>query len=662
MREHDAVSVLVVEDEEIHRELVAERLSESAQGFDLVFADSCSAAMSKLATQAFQCVLLDHNLPDGTGADFLEHAQYHLLTTPVVAFSTSADPEVALSEFRGGCVAFICKRDAFANDALARTLCDAVQKFRLRAAIEQAGSSANLVAKAGELLRFDDKKLTDVEPTVQDKLQLIYETAVCTTDDGVLLVERRRRVLYANAGFRRLLGLTSVDELPGHPLTTVEDIFTAESVVAFRNRAAKRNRYELTLQSIAGSAVPVLVSESPLGEDGVLCTLSSLREIKAQQRELEAKNRKLSELYDMGNLFVDNVSHEFRTPLTVIKGFAEVIAQGIAGPVTDEQNEYLQTILDRTRDLAQMVDDLLDTSKLRARSLRVDRRGQRIQGVFAAIRPGIEQKAKANQIAVREELSDQLPLVYADGEKVGRIILNLVVNAIKFSPEDSEVVIWARQESDLEVTIGVSDQGAGISESNLSAIFERFRQVGDPQRSSTKGFGLGLNIANELVALNLGSMHVESELGKGSTFSFTLPVDDPSIILRKLLDRPREAAEEGSRVVALRVRSTSSNGNIDVLLAYLASNTYPMDLIFEDKKNESILLVGLSTDPDGWRERLHGMVASFVESTTAGERSAFEAQVINSWPYPEQGELARSELMRVLRKGRVHAEEDSDHR
>jgi len=112
--------------------------------------------------------------------------------------------------------------------------------------------------------------------------------------------------------------------------------------------------------------------------------------------ELERKERRLAELNEMANRFVDNVSHEFRTPLTVIKGYSEVIETGLAGPVNDQQREFLRTVLDRTRDLAQMVDDLLDTSRLRAGHLRVDRRPTRINRILTTLRTTIQAKAQAN--------------------------------------------------------------------------------------------------------------------------------------------------------------------------------------------------------------------------------------------------------------------------
>jgi CheY-like chemotaxis protein len=117
------------------------------------------------------------------------------------------------------------------------------------------------------------------------------------------------------------------------------------------------------------------------------------------------------------------------------------------------------------------------------------------------------------------------------------VIINLAVNAIKFTPEGGSVNIWATAEDGDDVTIGITDSGPGISQENLAIIFDRFQQVDQNLRASTKGFGLGLNIAKELVALNLGRINVESEVGAGSTFAFTVPKYEPRIVLERYLDR-----------------------------------------------------------------------------------------------------------------------------
>jgi hypothetical protein len=263
-----------------------------------------------------------------------------------------------------------------------------------------------------------------------------------------------------------------------------------------------------------------------------------LEQLKSANATLEQKNDRLAELYNLAQQFVENVSHEFRTPLTVIREFTSIIRDGLDGPVTPKQAEHLEKVLHRTDDLALMVDDMLDISKLEAGLLGVWRRPCRVDEMIETVRGLVKGRSDSKHITLETTADTDLPLVFCDEEKARRVIVNLAVNAIKFTPEGGAVEIWAHvTQDDGDITIGVTDTGPGLSAENLSVIFERFRQVDHGLRSSTKGFGLGLNIAKELVALNLGQIKVKSEIGAGSTFSFTLPKFEPRILLERYLKR-----------------------------------------------------------------------------------------------------------------------------
>jgi signal transduction histidine kinase len=265
-----------------------------------------------------------------------------------------------------------------------------------------------------------------------------------------------------------------------------------------------------------------------------------LDELKSVNAMLEQKNTRLAQLYDMAQQFVENVSHEFRTPLTVIREFTSIIRDGLDGPVTPKQAEHLEKVIHRTDDLALMVDDMLDISKLEAGLLGVWRRPCRVDELIETVRSLVKGRADSKQISLAISAGADLPLVFCDEEKARRVIINLAVNAVKFTPAGGTVEIWAQGGKEGgDITIGVTDTGPGLSPENRSIIFERFRQVDQGLRSSTKGFGLGLNIAKELVALNLGQINVQSEIGAGSTFSFTLPKFEPRVLLDRYIERIR---------------------------------------------------------------------------------------------------------------------------
>ncbi len=279
-----------------------------------------------------------------------------------------------------------------------------------------------------------------------------------------------------------------------------------------------------------------------------------LQELQTARDLLERKNRRLSKLYRTAHRFVDNVSHEFRTPLTVVKEYVSIMRDGLLGPLNEEQRRFLDIVNDRADDLNHMVDDMLDVSKMEAGILSVYRSTQHLAEVVNHVSVGLQRRAALKDVELTIEIDEQLPPIYCDGEKVGRVIVNLVVNAIKFCGNPGQVRLAARLDCQRrEVVVSVTDNGPGIHKKDLKVIFRRFKQLGSNPRGSTKGFGLGLSIAHELVALNLGEMSVESVLGQGSEFSFTVPLDEPAAIVRRFFDRFPRSQAEGSRLSLIRV-------------------------------------------------------------------------------------------------------------
>ncbi len=267
---------------------------------------------------------------------------------------------------------------------------------------------------------------------------------------------------------------------------------------------------------------------------------------------LKKKNQELSDLYETAHQFVDNVSHEFRTPLTVIREFSSILADGLAGDLNEEQQKYLGIVLNRTDDLGLMIDDMLDISKIEAGLLGVFRRKVTVGDIIERVRITLERKSLNFEVGLEFDIQDETCCVFCDPENIARVIINLGVNAIKFSGKNGHVKIWAMLNiAGSQIEIGVTDNGPGISTEDMQVIFDRFKQVGKITKSSTKGFGLGLNIAQELVRLNLGSMSVKSDLGSGSTFSFDIPVFNLGIIVKKYVEHIERVADGSSGQVAL---------------------------------------------------------------------------------------------------------------
>ncbi len=319
------------------------------------------------------------------------------------------------------------------------------------------------------------------------------------------------------------------------------------------------------------------------------------RQLAAANSLLEQKNAELEKLCDTAQKFVDNVSHEFRTPLTVIKEYLSLLREGVVGktPLDAEQCRFLDIACDRADDLNTMVDDMLDVSKLESGLLVAWRKPCRLEDIVAGVQPTLEKKAQVKGVDVQIDLDGGLPEIFCDEEKVRRVMINLLINAIKFCGDQGRVRLWARRDDlDRNVVVGVTDNGPGIDRDHLQAIFQRFKQVGLKTRGTSKGFGLGLNIAKELVDLNFGELKIESQVGHGSCFSFTLPQNDPVEITQRYLDQQQRAGL-AQHVSLLRAHVDESDvhqlgGELDVLLHYLLSGN---DLLIPASAGSWLLLV-----------------------------------------------------------------------
>ena len=380
--------------------------------------------------------------------------------------------------------------------------------------------------------------------------------------------------------------------------------------------------------------------------------------LKDAQSRLERKNRRLAELRENAERFVDDVSHEFRTPLTVIKEFTSILAEGLSGPLTKEQAEYLAVMGKAVEDLTRMVNDLLDSSRLESSLRRVDRRRCKVAEIIRSVRPMLSKSAKARNIRIVEAVAPKVSDVFADEEKVGRILVNFVVNALKFSAADTQVTLWARERSQGLVEIGVTDQGRGMSAEDLKVIFARFKRVGNTAGLSTRGFGLGLHIAKELVWLNLGKVHVESAPGKGSTFSFTLPKCSRKAILESYFGQLDSPTEE-TIVSALVVTLDEDGRSLDEVRDLLVSESRPMDLVLRDEKAHRLVLLGWTDVPEDWARRLQTARSESMKDNQCLPIPSMRITPVGSWPCPAKSEEAMDVALNLLSGRTLCGQEDS---
>jgi signal transduction histidine kinase/putative methionine-R-sulfoxide reductase with GAF domain len=299
-------------------------------------------------------------------------------------------------------------------------------------------------------------------------------------------------------------------------------------------RALRSNSFLLLPMIARGRCVGVLSADNKLSSRKILPQTVELlqtfashaavaienarlfREIEEKGRQLEVANRHKSE-------FLANMSHELRTPLNAIIGFSEVLLQRMFGELNAKQEEYLQDVLSSGKHLLSLISDILDLSKIEAGRMELELTAFELPLALDNAMTLVRERANRHGIALGLELDPRVGKFVGDERKIKQVLLNLLSNAVKFTPEGGKIVLRAVP-ADGTVEISVSDTGIGIAREDQEAIFEEFRQVGADYSRKREGTGLGLTLARKFVELHGGRMWVKSELGKGSTFTFSLPV------------------------------------------------------------------------------------------------------------------------------------------
>jgi signal transduction histidine kinase len=253
--------------------------------------------------------------------------------------------------------------------------------------------------------------------------------------------------------------------------------------------------------------------------DQAVITIENVRlfnEIQEKSRQLEVANRHKSE-------FLANMSHELRTPLNAIIGFSEVLDERYFGELNPKQAEYVKDIHGSGKHLLQLINDILDLSKIEAGRMELEVGDFDLPAALQNAMTLVRERAQRHGIALGLDVDPTLGSFRADERKFKQIMLNLLSNAVKFTPEGGKVSVAAKLNGSA-VEVSVSDTGVGIAPEDQAIVFEEFRQVGRDYTRKAEGTGLGLALTRRFVELHGGAISLSSALGKGSTFTFTLPI------------------------------------------------------------------------------------------------------------------------------------------
>lgn len=325
--------------------------------------------------------------------------------------------------------------------------------------------------------------------------------------EGVAVVAADERILYCNWAFEQILELP---EGSSQGRTLVEALRPADLVALVRQvlpgmeevtgevevGTVRRRNFSVT-------AAPVRAA----GANGAVLVLHDITEL----RRLERVRRD----------FVANVSHEFKTPLTAIQGFAETL---LSGALDDKANRrrFVEIIREHAQRLARLTDDLLKLSRIEAGRLELEVRPSRVEALVNGCIETTRLKAEAKGIQIHADLEENAPMVRGDGAQLSEVLQNLLDNAVQYTPAGGKIEVRARSNGQ-GVVFTVIDTGIGIPESDLERIFERFYRVDAARSREAGGTGLGLAIARHIVDAHGGRIWVESAVGQGSRFHFSIP-------------------------------------------------------------------------------------------------------------------------------------------
>jgi signal transduction histidine kinase/CheY-like chemotaxis protein len=353
---------------------------------------------------------------------------------------------------------------------------------------------------------------------------------IAVTDLGAINLDPHLRILH-DAGWRSLVAVPMLreDQIVG-------------SLVVRRKRTGDFTTDTLDL-------LETLASQSALA----LVNAQLYRELKEQSVELELASRHKSE-------FLASMSHELRTPLNAVLGFSEVLLERMFGDINERQEEYLRDIHGSGKHLLELLNEILDLSKVEAGRMELQYSSFELRSLLDDAASMLRERAALHSIELNIEVADDVGAVYSDELRLKQVLLNLVTNAVKFTGDGGSVVVRAVRDG-AEILITVTDTGIGVPDADRERIFESFQQGGRGS-SREEGTGLGLTLSRRIVELLGGRMWLQSEVGRGSTFGFSIPA--------RQRERAERSGEGGSPQAGEVVVIEDDRPSLDLFSAYLS--------------------------------------------------------------------------------------------
>lgn len=540
----DTIKVLLVEDNPGDARLLREFLREpGGTAFDLVHVDRLGPALDLIAAEPFAVLLLDLSLPDAQGLKIIGRVRACAPDAPIVIMTGLNDEEVGVKAVEQGAQDYLIKGQVD-GQLLVRSLRYAIQRNRAEESLKQRNRELLILRRVSEVILSSLDLASATEKILEEAL------VSCSFDLGnIRLLDPSRELLEvaASKGYR-----DPENVLAHRKISRAVD--GASSV--FAERIFQESCIEENVQGAAGFrtlrregvesfiAVPIRAHGEVLGmlqlasrkprnfkreEVSLLETIGNQMGVAVQKSRLYQETMRQAIALEHANKmqadFTAMIAHDLRSPLMNIMGAAEVMMDGLFGSVNDEQKKWLAKIQASSRGLADLVSDFLDVSKLESGYADVAQETVNLGELIQKSVGNYLIRAFERKISLRDAVDPAVPLVQADPRRLDQVLGNLISNAIKFTGEGGDIEVAAACENANEATVWVKDTGAGIPAGEIESLFEKYRQCSNIRSSKYKGTGLGLVICKMIVEAHGGKIWVDSQLGKGSTFYFSLPLD-----------------------------------------------------------------------------------------------------------------------------------------